>query len=366
MSLFTKIVLFPFAALYGGIIWLRNWLYKSNFIGSTDFEIPVISIGNLSVGGTGKTPFIELLIELLFRDYKIGILSRGYKRKTSGYIEVHHHHTAKDVGDEPLMLKMKYPDVQVAVGEQRVIAIPQLLAKHADVQVILLDDAFQHQSVRPDINILLTTYQKPYYNDAILPLGTLREWESGKERANIVIVTKCPQNISKTEQEQITSNLKLNGKQKVFFATIEYGMSYNIFNPMDKFFFDTQEPILLITGIANAMPLKEFLQTKTKEIIHFNFEDHQLFTEYELENIAKNYAHFSRWITTEKDAVRFALHKDWLLKNNVSIYCLPIKTKLIGADAVEFSKLTKGFLDFFYQTETLNTIDKADADIILE
>ena len=357
MALITKIVLFPFAVLYGGIIWLRNGLYKSNFIGSTDFEIPVISIGNLSMGGTGKTPFVELLIELLHSEYKMGVLSRGYKRKTSGYIEVHPSHTAKEAGDEPLMLKMKYPDANVAVGEQRVIAIPQLLATHPDVQVIVLDDAFQHQSVRPDINILLTTYQKPFYADAILPLGTLREWESGKVRANIVVVTKCPQAISKTEQEQIRLNLKLNEKQKVFFATMEYGVPYNILNPSDRFFFDSQKPVLLITGIANAAPLKDFLQTQTKEVIFFKFDDHHFFSEYELENIVKNYAHFSRWITTEKDAVRLALHKDWLIKNNITVYCVPIKTKLIGEGAAEFSKLTKGFLGFFYKTETLTPTD---------
>ena len=157
MKLLTKILLFPFAVIYGFIIWLRNWLYKTNFIGSTDFEIPVFTIGNLSMGGTGKTPFVEMLIELLHDRYNIGVLSRGYKRKTTGYIDVQPTHNAKEVGDEPLMLKLKYPMVHVSVGEQRVFAIPQLLGKYPETQVILLDDAFQHQSVRPDINILLTS-----------------------------------------------------------------------------------------------------------------------------------------------------------------------------------------------------------------
>lgn len=351
MRILTKILLFPFAVIYGFIIWLRNWLYKTNFIGSTDFEIPVFTIGNLSMGGTGKTPFVELLIELLHNHYKIGVLSRGYKRKTSGYIEVTPNHTAKEAGDEPLMLKLKYPEVHVSVGEQRVFAIPQLLAKHPETQVILLDDAFQHQSVRPDINILLTTYDKPFYDDSILPLGTLREFESGKSRANIIVVTKCPKNITDSEQQQIISKINPAANQKVFFSTIEYGTPYNILNPMDRLSFNTSNAQLLITGIANANYLKTYLNDFSKEIVHFEFDDHHFFERHELENIKKNYPDFTKWITTEKDGVRLAFHKDWMIENNISLYCLPIKTKLIGENAADFAQTVKGFLDYFYQDE---------------
>lgn len=347
MELLTKILLFPFAVIYGAVIWLRNWLYKTNFIGSTDFEIPVISVGNLSVGGTGKTPFVEFLIELLHEHYKIGVLSRGYKRKTSGYIEVRANHTSREVGDEPMMLKLKYPEVQVAVGEQRVIAIPQLLAKHPETQVILLDDAFQHQSVRPDINILLTTYDKPFYNDWILPLGTLREFRSGKDRANIIVVTKCPPDISREEQEQIRTRIQPAANQRVFFSTIEYGVPYNILNPMDRLSLNLNEAHLLITGIAQATPLKNYLQNKTSELVHFEFGDHHVFSKHELESIQKNYPDFKRWLTTEKDGVRLALHRDWLIEHHISLYCLPIKTKLIGDDAVALATTIRGFLDFF-------------------
>lgn len=351
MNFLYKILLSPFAIIYGAIIWLRNWLYKTQFIGSTDFEVPVISIGNLSVGGTGKTPFVELLIEMLYEKYSVAILSRGYKRKTNGYLEVDRQHTSLDVGDEPLMLKLKYPHVSVCVGEQRVMAIPQLLSKHPETQVILLDDAFQHQSVRPDINILLTTYDNPFYDDLILPLGTLREFVSGKERANIIVITKCPEELGTEEQTQIINKIKPNKNQKVFFSTIVYGIAYNLLNPSDKLYLDINENYILLTGIANTKILKEYLANQSNEIIHFEFGDHHFFELQELERIKKNYPKCMQWICTEKDGVRLAVYKDWFIKNNIALYCLPIKTKIISNNAAEFYENIVGFLDFFYLKE---------------
>lgn len=351
MHLLTKILLFPFAVIYGGIIWLRNVLYKSQFIGSTDFEIPIISIGNLSMGGTGKTPMVELLLELLHGTYKTGVLSRGYKRKTSGYIEVLPQLTANDVGDEPLMLKLKYPDACVAVGEQRVIAIPHLLAQHPDLKVILLDDAFQHQSVRPDINILLTTYDKPFYKDVILPLGTLREFVSGKERANIIVITKCPENISENEQAEIIQKIKPNEQQRIFFSTIQYGIPYNLLNPADKLYYKKSDTCLLVSGIANANPLKKYLNKQVKEVVHYEYDDHHYFTIEELENIAKYNPDIKQWITTEKDGVRLALHRQWLQNNGISLYCLPVKSVLMGKNRHDFASIIIGFLSYFYKED---------------
>ncbi len=351
MSLLTKILLFPFAILYGFVIWLRNWMYKTNFIGSTDFEIPVITVGNLSVGGTGKTPMVELLIEMLRTQFPVAVLSRGYKRKTSGYLSVKRTHTTKEVGDEPLMLKLKYPDVQVSVGEQRVFAIPRLLAEHPEIKVILLDDAFQHQSVRPDINILLTTYSNPFYDDQILPLGTLREFSSGKERANIIVVTKCPENLNEQEQLEIVRKIKPSDSQKVFFSSIEYGLPYNILQPDDRLRLDEKEDTLLITGIANPAPLKDYLEEKSGGVVYVKFEDHHHFEQYELERIRKNYPSFNRWVTTEKDGVRLAAHRDWLTANRIALYCVPIRTKMIGKHAEEFATAVRGYLDYFYRNE---------------
>lgn len=330
-------------------MWFRNILYKSNFIGSTDFEIPVISIGNLSVGGTGKTPFTEWLIELFHGKYQTAVLSRGYKRKTSGYLNVNTVHTINEVGDEPLMLKLKYPDVAVSVGEQRVFAIPRLLSEQPDTQVILLDDAFQHQSVRPDINILLTTYDKPFYEDAILPLGTLRESVSGKNRANIIVVTKCPENLSEEKQSSIYNKIHPEAKQKVFFSTVIYDIPYNLWAPAERLAIHSNTSHLLLTGIANASPLKNYIKENAQEVIHFNFNDHHVFEQHELESIKKNYPAFNRWITTEKDGVRLALHKNWFLENGISLFCIPIKTRIIGKNKEDLENTILGYLDYFYQ-----------------
>ncbi len=353
MNIVSKILLSPFVLLYGSAVWIRNSLYKSNFIGSTDFEIPVISVGNLSVGGTGKTPLTAYLVELLQQHYKIAVLSRGYKRKTSGYLSVSATHTAEEVGDEPLMLKLKYPNAQVSVGEQRVIAIPTLLYQQPDTQVICLDDAFQHQSVRPDINILLTPYDNPFWEDSILPLGTLREFKSGKQRANIIIVSKCPEGLNADERNNILKQLMPSENQKVFFTTVNYGLPYNIMNPDQQLNFSDNENQLLITGIANANPLKKYLREQSNEIIHFEFSDHHYFEQTELESIVQNYPEYKNWISTEKDSVRLALHIDWLRANGISIYAIPIKTFFLNNSKDEFDKLIKGFLDYFYHSESI-------------
>lgn len=351
MSLITKILLFPFAALYGAIIWLRNWLYKTGFIGSTDFALPVISVGNLSMGGTGKTPMIGYLIELLYPDYAVGVLSRGYGRKTSGYLSVQTGHTALQVGDEPLMTKLKYPFVQVSVGEQRVIAIPRLLSDHPETRVILLDDAFQHQSVRPDINILLTSYRRPFYDDRILPLGTLREFISGKDRAQIIVMTKCPPDLSEPEQQAIVQRIAPAGSQQIFFSTIEYGTPYNVMDPQEKWWLNTEDTVMLVTAIADAGPLKEQVEKQAGAVYHMEFSDHHMFEEGELNSIYTKYPGQRKWLTTEKDAVRLMLHKEWLIQKGITVFCVPVRTRFIGRDAAHFSKTVKGFVDYFYSPE---------------
>lgn len=347
----SKILLFPFALIYGAIIGLRNWLYKSNFLGSTDFEIPVISVGNLAMGGTGKTPFVEMLIELVYPYYPAGVLSRGYKRKTKGYVKVQTQHTVQDVGDEPLLMKLKHPFVPVSVGEQRVFAIPQLLHENPELKLILLDDAFQHQSVRPDINILLTDYNRPFWEDSLLPMGTLREFVSGKDRANIFVVTKCPEDLSDAEQAILIQKINPLPKQKVFFSTLNYYPPYSIFNPAEKYFFDKDKSVVLITGIADASLLKAEIDAKVGEVIHFDYGDHHTFTEQELEIIHSNYPEQKSWLTTEKDAVRLMLHKEWLLKNGIQLFCVPIKMRFIGQNKDAFKFLFLDFLQFFHKEE---------------
>ncbi|MCB0508305.1 MAG: tetraacyldisaccharide 4'-kinase [Bacteroidetes bacterium] len=356
MKYLKTILLSPFAFIYGAIMTLRNWLYKSHFIGSTHFEIPVIAVGNLSVGGNGKTPFIELLIELFYHQYNIAVLSRGYKRKTSGFMLVHSHHKATEVGDEPLMLKLKYPNVTVSVGEERVVAIPKLLSLQPQTQVILLDDAFQHQSVRPDVNILLTAYDKPFYEDSILPLGSLREFASGKERANIIVVTKCPENLGEQEQTSIIKKIQPKQNQKIFFATQLYFPAYHLFNPEERIDLNNKNNVYaLITGIANSTYIKNYVEVHSKSVVHFEFSDHHTFELKELESIAKNYPELKTWITTEKDAVRLGIFKQWFDENGIKLYCLPIKTKLLSKNEQEFSTLLREYLKFYYNKTDIDS-----------
>lgn len=192
MSIFLKIILAPFTLLYQSITSIRNKLYDSGKWHSATFNLPVINVGNLNVGGSGKTPHIEYIIALLRSQYKIATLSRGYGRKTKGFLIASESSSVTEIGDEPAQIKDKFPDIIVSVGEDRLLAIPQLLRKYPDTDVILLDDAFQHRSVRPGLNILLTTFDKPFYEDHVLPLGRLRESPQGYKRADIIIVTKCP------------------------------------------------------------------------------------------------------------------------------------------------------------------------------
>ena len=360
LNFISKILLFPFALLYGSIIRLRNLLYKRGFLGSTDFEIPVISVGNLAVGGTGKTPFVEMLIELLYPYYPAGVLSRGYKRKTSGYLNVQTNNTVLDVGDEPLQIKLKYPFVPVSVGEQRVFAIPQMMHHFPFLKLLILDDAFQHQSVRPDINILLTDYHKPFWNDQILPMGTLREFTSGKERANIIVVTKCPPDLGLQEQIDLRVKIQPSANQKVFFTSIQYFIPYHLFRPDEKLNYNNLSSVILLTGIADANPLKGEISKHVQDIIHFDYADHHQFSVEELEAIKKHYPDNKIWLTTEKDAVRLLLHKDWFLQNDIDLFCMHIKTRFIGENKEEFKFLMLDFLSFFYKVENQNMPEQMD------
>ncbi|MCB9032829.1 MAG: tetraacyldisaccharide 4'-kinase [Chitinophagales bacterium] len=343
MNILIKSILFVFAQLYGVIIKIRYWLYKHHFIGSTSFDVPVICIGNLSWGGTGKTPMIEYLIQLLQEQYHIGIISRGYKRNTTGFVLANLHHSYNDIGDEPLLLKYKYPNVAIGVGEERIVAIPNLIAMRPQTNLIIMDDGFQHLSVRPQVNILLTTYQNPFWEDHLIPLGTLREYPRAKSRANIIIVTKCPKHINKTEQQELIRQIQPSKNQSVFFSTIQYQPIYHLLNAEKN---DTiQQNIVLITGIANAEPLVEHL-SKQFNITHLEYQDHHAFSLNELERIKQTYPN-QQWITTEKDAVRLLAHKDWLIENNIDLFIQPIAVEILH-NQDDFKQLLIDYLEFFY------------------
>ena len=322
---FLRKLLFPFAILYGFITSLRNYLFDKGILKSYSFEIPVIAVGNLNVGGTGKTPQIEYLICLLSSKYKVATLSRGYKRKSEGFVLADADSNAEILGDEPFQYFKKFPNVQVAVDADRRNGIEQLLNQNQKPEVILLDDAFQHRKVKAGFYILLTAYGDLFCDDFILPTGNLRESRNGSKRADLIIVTKCPANISEAEQEAISVKLRrflLRRNDKVFFSSIDYD---------DKVYNDTESlsvseikstPKLLLAGIANPKPFFDFLQADTDDIM--TFADHHHFSESEITDI-KNKANDKIIITTEKDFVRLEAK---ILKRQ--LFYLPIKSKLVS------------------------------------
>ena len=324
MNLLRKL-LFPFAILYGLITSIRNFLFDKGILKSYSFDLPIIAVGNLSVGGTGKTPQIEYLIRLLSNKYKIATLSRGYKRQSEGFILADANSNAAILGDEPFQFFQKFPSIQVAVDADRKNGIEQLLAKNPKPEVILLDDAFQHRKVKAGFYILLTSYGDLYIDDFMLPTGNLRESRSGAQRANIIIVTKCPSNLSLERQKEIKNQFKLSENQELYFTYIDYDDS--IYSENKKIKVDEIRVFdkVLVAGIAKPEPFFNYL--KNINDVCLSFPDHHNFTDKDILAI-KDSAQNKIIITTEKDYVRLkgSLPSDQL-------FYLPIKSSFIsGSD----------------------------------
>ena len=300
MKMFRKL-LFPFSIIYGFIVAVRNWFYDIGFFKSYSFDIPIIAVGNLSVGGTGKTPQIEYLIRLLSANYKVAVLSRGYKRHSKGFQLANEKATATTIGDEPFQYFQKFKNIQVAVDSNRVNGINRLLSGTKIPEIILLDDAFQHREVKAGFYILLTTYNDLYCDDFILPAGNLRESKVGARRADIIIVTKCPKNISTYEQNAIKNKLKLQTRQSLIFSFIDYNDS--VINKTKSIKIDDLRTInkLIIAGIAKPKPFIDFIKNDDDDILIF--PDHHHFTQKDLNEIDKKSKN-KIIITTEKDYVR--------------------------------------------------------------
>ena len=321
MNLLRKI-LFPLAVLYGIITSIRNFLFDKGILKSTSFDIPIIAVGNLSVGGTGKTPQIEYLIRLLSNKYQVATLSRGYKRQSEGFVLADENANAVILGDEPFQFFQKFKNIQVAVDANRTNGIQQLLSQSKKPEIILLDDAFQHRKVKAGFYILLTSYGDLYADDWMLPTGNLRESRSGAKRANIVIVTKCPANLERLEQENIRRKLKLEASQELYFTYIDYDDC--IYSQTGKIAVEgiKNEQKLLLAGIAKPAPFFKFLKSNNDECL--TFPDHHHFTETDITTIA-NKAKEHKIITTEKDYVR-------LKDTNIApqLYYLPIRSSFIN------------------------------------
>ncbi|MBL7883728.1 MAG: tetraacyldisaccharide 4'-kinase [Bacteroidia bacterium] len=345
---FLRILLFPFSLIYGSIVFLRNKLFDWKLLSSKSFAIPTISVGNLSVGGTGKTPHIEYIIRLLKPDFYIATLSRGYGRKTSGLVLADTQSTSSDIGDEPLQFKKKFSGIRVAVDEKRVRGVASLIKEFPSLQCVLLDDAFQHRQIKTGLSILLTDFAKLYTSDFMVPTGALREFRMGAKRADIIIVTKCPDILLPIERKRLLSEINPLPHQKVYFSYIKYGNFISL-NSEDtttaltkEFYFERNYTIALVTGIANTKSLEYYLKHKVKNIVPVKFADHHHFNKSDIETIKKifnNIATANKIIlTTEKDAMRLKTSEFSALLKDIPLFYIPIEIEFHDKDKKEFNE----------------------------
>jgi tetraacyldisaccharide 4'-kinase len=331
----------PFSLLFGLITSVRNRFYDKGIFKSQAFEIPIICVGNLSAGGTGKTPMVEYLVRLLQDNYKIAILSRGYKRETSGFILADGTATVKTIGDEPMQYFSKFKNVSVAVDTDRVNGVKRLLNSSSKPDVILLDDAYQHRKIRAGKTILLSTYDNLYIDDRMLPSGTLRERTQGASRADSIVITKCPDSLNNQEQKEIGIRLQIASNQSLFYSKIKYGdkiigkvKSYNL-EELKNY------ELALVTGIANTKPLETFLNDRHIKYRHFKFADHHDFSKNEIAKIFKQFTSDKKdktiFLTTEKDYVRS-------FSSEENFYYLPIETEIINGQK-DFNKMIINYVE---------------------
>ena len=337
-------MLYPVAWTYGAIVNLRNKLFDWGMLRSEKFKVPVICIGNLAVGGTGKTPHTEYIIRLLQNEFRVAVLSRGYKRRSKGFILADPSATAEKIGDEPYQMYAKFPNIQVAVDENRREGITRLMADRQKApQVILLDDAFQHRYVKAGLNVLLTDYHRLFCDDALLPAGRLREPASGKDRAHIVVVTKCPKNLLPIQYTIIRKKLALKPYQKLFFSTLYYGELKPLFgkgNRKEDCCVNGRH-ILLVTGIANPAPLHDELKQQGANVQLSAFADHHTFSKKEVADIIAKLGSMPRGsilVTTEKDATRLIGRSDIPTRIQEKIYVMPIEIGILRERKSTFNK----------------------------
>lgn len=327
--------LLPFSWIYGSIVRFRNWLFDMGLKKSKSFSIPIISVGNITVGGSGKTPHVEYLIRLLHDKAKIAVLSRGYKRKSHGYVLAEESTTMPEIGDEPFQMHQKFSDIYVAVDAKRARGIENLQNDEAtkDVDVVLLDDAFQHRYVKPGINILLVDYHRLIIYDKMLPAGRLREPLSGKNRADIVIITKCPKDLKPMEFRVLTKAMDLYPFQKLYFTSIDYDTPKGVFEEKQIKLDKLQDyHVLLLTGIASPKQMEHDLKPMTKDITNLSFGDHHSFKGKDIDRINDAFESMPEpriIITTEKDAVRLRETEGLYEKVKSNMYELPIKVSFM-------------------------------------
>jgi len=347
-----KLLLWPFTFIYGLIVFFRNKLFDYNLLHQHDFDIPIISIGNITVGGTGKTPHIEYLIELLKDQFNIAVLSRGYKRKTRGFVLADQNSTVNDIGDEPKQMKLKYPETDVAVDANRVRGVKKILSDdvETDIKVILLDDAFQHRYIKPGYSILLVDYNRPITKDHLLPYGRLREQAYEKRRANIILVTKSPDDLKPIERRILVKELNLFPYQTLFFTFFKYTALIHLFNKSKILISDFENnmyDVLLVTGIAKTKYLTEYLDKHCKVVEHIEYNDHHYFTNKEIETIIERFEKVDSKnkiiVTTEKDAVRLMESNNEALKEK-PVYYIQLEVQFQNEDKENFDKMIMDYV----------------------
>lgn len=345
---FLKFLLLPFAMLYDIVMNVRNRLYDLKIKPSVSFDIPVIGVGNLAVGGTGKTPMTEYLIRLLSSEYKVVTLSRGYGRKTKGFRIANDQDSALTIGDEPYQMFKKYsPAVKVSVGEDRALAIPMILQETLDTDVIVMDDAFQHRRVVTGCSILLTEYFRPFFDDNLMPYGRLREGPEGAQRADVIIVTKCPEHLEDDQMMKMESTIRKYSPKPVFFSKIRYGepVAFGSSKTLTS-------QIILLTGIANSHILEEYVKKYFTLVKHFSFRDHYVFKASDLQDVDHLVRKEGEGIekisilTTEKDRVK--LERDELKPyiSRLPIFYLPIEFEFLR-NGKEFDTIISSFMNSF-------------------
>ena len=330
-----RILLFPFALVYLVITTFRNFLYDVNFLKSYSFDSTIIGVGNLSLGGTGKTPFVEFLIKKYSKRFNIALISRGYKRKSIGFYKADSNSSPDLIGDEPFQIFKKFSNITVAVDKNRANAISKILNEEKRTNLFILDDSFQHRKVIPDVNIILTTFNDPFYDDCIFPIGNLRESKKSINRADIVVVTKSPKDLKTDKKNQIKSKLNIAHHQNVFFTSINYG---NILKGDANFKINDlkNKKVLIVSGIANSGSFVEFFSQNNIEYEHVNFSDHHYYTQEDINKIESD--NESLIITTEKD-----FQKIQFLERKNKWYYLEIETKFIGDEEKFDSVLQRSF-----------------------
>ena len=333
-------LLFPLTMWYAVGVWFRNLLFNLGIKRQVAPKVTTIGVGNICAGGAGKTPHVEYLLRLLADQYPTALLSRGYHRKTRGFVLDDGNHNASRLGDEPAMVAVKFPNVQVAVCEKRVAGVEKLVQQSQSPKVIVLDDVYQHRYIKPTISILLTEYAKPYYTDIIMPYGNLREGRRARYRANIVIVTKSPQSLNPIDKHNVISRLKLKPFQKVFFSYIHYCDPLPLMGkaPLPL---QTVESVLLVTGIADPEPMRQYV-SEFCEVNMLHFADHHRYTVADIRRVRRSFVQMGSdrklILTTEKDAARLRELADKEVMSGLPIYYLPIEVRLHPSGDMSFDQ----------------------------